>query len=100
MWRLVGVGLWVVAVAGCGAQPRIPAMTLGEARAVCLEKEPEMADWWDTTLIDVEAVRDEGLSKIEALAWSSTFCDGATDDTDTRADCVICTTAIIDALWQ
>jgi len=106
------LSLLLVAAMGCGAQPRIPAMTLDEALTACTADSQTTREDWNSLLITLEAWRDNGQSKTDALSAASTVCAQAIAIADPNASlsdpataeffgsCNDCMTGLVDALWR
>jgi hypothetical protein len=103
-WALLGLLL----VAGCGSQVRENRTTMTDARQIC-DIDPN-AKTPDPFLITLEAMRDDGMPKIDAIEAMFQFCsdlvNAADPDIDPAIvdaagwDCLDCTIAIVDALWS
>ncbi len=97
-WKQITSGLLLLTIAGCGSG--IGGTTLAEAREYCRQTDPSYTDdLWETNLIVWRTLRDEGMTKTQALALGVEGCKLASDDESEQEACGTCAVRVVDALW-
>ena len=88
---------------GCGALQDDPAArptTLAEARALCVPFDPS-GQGFDVMVIITRALRDDGLAESQTLLGFISTCSETCEGNDVCfEDCVNCTTAVADAVYN
>ena len=97
---LLAVVTALVGIGGCGTSAT--GTTLDEAREACLPFVDD-PDEFDIIVIVYRAIRDDGATKLQAIAVSVESCavtdTCAEDDPICRDDCEFCTIKVIDAIY-
>jgi len=97
-----------LAVSGCGSTPAVPdgenvpiTLTLAEARAMCegIDGGPIQDAEWNTLIMIIETLQNDGYVKSEAITEASIHCQDAQSEENTQ-DCLACVTALVDAIWE
>ncbi len=88
-----GMALWI---AGCGND--LVVTTVAEAREVCDAWELQRDAEWDAGLIVLQALRDGGMTKVDALWVGLDTCADVPEDEE--LSCGLCFTTLIDAIWS
>ncbi len=96
--RHIVSGLLLLAVAGCGTD--IGGRTLAEAHEYCRQNDPIYTEHtWEVDLIVWRALRDEGMTKVQALAVAAEACKLLSGDESEQEACGLCNVYVVDALW-
>ena len=87
--------IFVLLIAGCGSTS---TFSLEAARTICAANSNEPASdlEWESVVVFLEAFRDDGTSKLEALTDSAETCSFSEVVPE---NCFVCITALIDAIW-